>query len=181
MNHLQMAHLIMEQTVQPGDHVADMTLGNGHDMRKLLKLCGAEGQFTGFDIARPAIDAAEKIAEEFPGYRIRLHHRSHARCEDMQPFRCAVYNLGYLPGSDKSITTKAESTLASLENMIPKMLPGGRICVTAYRTHDGGKEAAALLDWLQTQDTIQVRTWQLVPDDGHCPILYVIQHREVRR
>ena len=49
-----------------------------------------------------------------------------------------TFNLGYLPGSDKSIQTHAESTEEALAASIQLLSPGGYLCVTAYRGHSGG-------------------------------------------
>jgi hypothetical protein len=178
MNHLQMAHLLMEITVQPGDHVVDMTLGNGHDMKKLLSLCTDQGRFTGFDIAEEAIRRCSEIARLYPDYSIDLRHESHVHCDDLAPFRFAVYNLGYLPGSDKTVTTKADSTIESLTKLRAKIQSDGRISLTAYRTHDKEEEANALACWFSSQSLYRVYSWQRVPDDGHAPIVYMLTPEE---
>lgn len=180
MNHIQMAHLLMEAFIKPGDHVLDMTLGNGHDMQKLLGLCGPSGMLTGFDIAAEAIARCREIAAGFPGYSIELKHKCHAECGDIAPFRFAVYNLGYLPGSDKTVTTRAETTIRSVQTLLPKMQEDGMICITAYRTHDNNKEADQLHAWLSEQTLASVRSWARLPDDGHSPILYALYNKENR-
>lgn len=178
MNHLKMAHLLMEAVIREGDHVVDMTLGNGHDLRKLLSLCGPCGKVTGFDIAAQAIQNCTKVVGEFPDHTVDLRHTSHEHCEDLAPFTFAVYNLGYLPGSDKTITTRAESTLRSLTRLLPKLEPNGLICITAYRAHDQNKESDALRNWLADRKDLRVRSWQILPDDGHSPILYAVERKE---
>lgn len=178
MNHLKMVHLLMEQTIRPDDHVLDMTLGNGHDMKKLLSCLEDGAKLTGYDISESALTTCRSIAEQYPEITADLRLDSHEHCENVDPFRFAVYNLGYLPGSDKKVTTRAASTIASLKTLLPKLLPDGMICVTAYRTHDGAEEANALRDWLLSQKEVSVRSWQRLPDDGHAPILYVLYKEE---
>ena len=53
-----------------------------------------------------------------------------------------VYNLGYLPGSDRSITTQTADTVASLRGAQVRTARGGLVCVTVYVGHEGGKEEA---------------------------------------
>lgn len=45
------------------------------------------------------------------------------------------YNLGWLPGGDKSITTKLEDTLKSIEGAKPLVKHGGMISIMLYRGH----------------------------------------------
>ena len=47
----------------------------------------------------------------------------------------ARYNLGWLPGGDKSITTKLEDTLESIEAAKRLVKHGGMISVMLYRGH----------------------------------------------
>lgn len=47
----------------------------------------------------------------------------------------ARYNLGWLPGGDKSITTKLEDTLESIEAAKRVVKHGGMISVMLYRGH----------------------------------------------
>jgi hypothetical protein len=49
-----------------------------------------------------------------------------------------VYNLGYCPGGDHSITTKSETTIESLKSVAQKLRRGGLISVCCYRGHPEG-------------------------------------------
>lgn len=48
---------------------------------------------------------------------------------------CVRYNLGWLPGGDKSITTELEDTLESIEAAKRLVKSGGMISVMLYRGH----------------------------------------------
>ena len=54
-----------------------------------------------------------------------------------------VYNLGYLPGSDKLLTTKTSSTLLSVEKALSLIAPNGAISITCYPGHEEGKKEEA--------------------------------------
>ena len=58
----------------------------------------------------------------------------------------AMYNLGFLPRSDKRITTSAASTLASLESAATLLVPQGLLAVHAYGGHPGGLEELEAVD-----------------------------------
>ena len=62
--------------------------------------------------------------------------------------KAVIFNLGYLPGGDKTVTTRAETTLAAVESAMGLLCPDGLICITMYSGHPEGKrEKAALLDF----------------------------------
>ena len=68
-----------------------------------------------------------------------------------------VYNLGYLPGGEKSKTTMDATTLESLENAQKLVMVGGGISVTCYPGHAAGKiEEKAVLEWAEKLDP---KTW----------------------
>ena len=50
----------------------------------------------------------------------------------------AIYNLGYLPGSDKNFITRKETTEKSLFLVIQKLKVEGLLSVTTYSGHEGG-------------------------------------------
>lgn len=46
---------------------------------------------------------------------------------------CLVYNLGFLPDENKNLTTKASSTLTSLNCGFNKLKKGGLVTIEVYR------------------------------------------------
>lgn len=50
-----------------------------------------------------------------------------------------VFNLGYLPGGDKKITTRADSTCEAMRSALSLLRPGGALIVTIYGGHPAGK------------------------------------------
>ena len=69
----------------------------------------------------------------------------------MQNIDLIAYNLGYLPGGDKEITTKAESTIKSCENALRTLSPSGLLSITVYPAHpQGAVESKKLFEWLES-------------------------------
>ena len=69
-----------------------------------------------------------------------------------QSFDCILFNLGYLPGSDKMIITTAKDTLSALNQSQRLLKENGALFVTAYRQHEGGQdEANAVETWMHEQ------------------------------
>ena len=64
------------------------------------------------------------------------------------PVAVAMYNLGFLPGGDRTLVTRKETTLISLSAALNALAPGGLLVVHAYGGHPGGRdEAEAVEAW----------------------------------
>lgn len=148
--------------MQPGDYVVDATCGNGRDSLVLahLALTSTEGLLFGLDIQESAIAATQARlhtaldAKTFA--RVHLYQQSHSHFPEIiapETVQLIVYNLGYLPGGDKTRTTRVDTTLASLKSAMGLLQHGGCISLTAYPGHtEGAKEREVLLDFLSTLD-----------------------------
>ncbi len=134
----------------------DGTCGNGHDTLFLAKELAAlrpGGGFhlLGFDVQEAALAATRarlKAANALEG--VRLLREGHECLAGFLPedavCAAAVYNLGFLPGSDKRLTTRAGTTLAALRAVADILAPGGVLSVHAYAGHPGGQEEATAVD-----------------------------------
>lgn len=142
----------LRQVVQPGDTVIDATLGNGHDTCMLAELVGENGRVIGFDVQPSAVESTRRALQE-QGFldRCELHCTGHQHIVEYvtSPVRAAVFNLGWLPGGDKSITTHWETTRTAIAAALSLLMPMGVCTVCAYPGHAAGdEERAALMDWL---------------------------------
>lgn len=62
--------------------------------------------------------------------------------------KAAIFNLGFLPGSEKELITTAETTLPALKQSLELIRAGGVLVIVAYTGHQGGKEECQqVLDW----------------------------------
>ena len=181
----QLVHALLEMYVQPGDRVLDATCGNGHDTAFLAAQCGASGRVLAIDVQESAVQATmRRIREAGLSDRVDLHQSSHDNEALLAawdgPLRCAVFNLGYLPGSDKTVTTLPETTIRA-HDLVSRMLePGGAIVTTVYIGHPGGSEEAdALLAWAQNLDGGQwsVARHEWINQDSSSPFILIIQRR----
>ncbi len=67
--------------------------------------------------------------------------------------RAIVFNLGYLPGGDKSNTTRTDTTLQAVQDSLDLLMPEGLLCVTMYSGHpEGANEKRALLSYAEGLD-----------------------------
>lgn len=159
-NHLDYAKGLWQKIVIPGDVIIDATCGNGHDLVYLahLALTPLSGWIIGIDIQQKAIDKTkELITQVLPAplqNRIQLHLQSHETFPQTSTApSLIVYNLGYLPGGEKSITTQFSSTLESIKNAQSLIKAGGVISITCYPGHpEGSIEERQILQYCSQQD-----------------------------
>lgn len=163
--------------VQPGDTAVDATVGNGHDTLFLAQRVGPQGQVWGFDVQAQALQTAgDQLHAAGFAPRVQLIQQGHQHLSDVLPDRvrghvaAVMFNLGYLPGSDKRLTTQADTTLTALHASLAWLRPGGVLSVLAYRGHAGGlQEADRVLDWM-TSHADQLRM-EIIESPG--PVLYL--------
>lgn len=153
-SHLDLAHAYWTRLVCPGDTAIDATCGNGFDTLKLASLLKEGGHVIAIDIQPDAIEQTrlrlEEHAAKQPLAKVSLYTQSHVEFPHLNhaSVRLIVYNLGYLPRSDKAIKTQASSTLASVQTALDLIMPGGAISITLYPGHlEGMEEQTALLQW----------------------------------
>lgn len=139
----------------PWPVAVDGTAGNGHDTLFLARRVGAHGLVHAFDVQPGALArTAERLAAQGLDERVVLHGRGHEELaaalasQGAWPPRitAAMFNLGFLPGSDRSVTTRSETTLTALEALLPLVMPGGVVSLHVYAGHPGGADEAAALD-----------------------------------
>lgn len=180
---LQFAHCLIRQHVRPGDTVIDGTAGNGHDTCLLAECVGEGGCVWAFDIQPQALAAtAARLAERGLSQQVRLIHAGHERLAEWvtQPARLAVFNFGYLPGSDKSITTQSETSVAALNAALAQLADGGLLLAVVYSGHEAGKaEARAIGEWVQSlpQAQFQVLHYQFTNQRNVPPFLLAVEKR----
>jgi tRNA A58 N-methylase Trm61 len=146
----ELAHLLVERCLKPGDRAIDATVGNGHDTLFLARLVGPGGRVDGFDLQTAAIERTRIKTSELP--QVRLHAMGHERIGELVagPVDAVMFNLGYLPSGDKSVITLPSSTLPALESSAKLLGGGGILTVVVYPGHEGGaEEAEAVTRWFQ--------------------------------
>lgn len=140
-----------------GDNAIDATMGNGFDTLFLANCVGKDGQVYAFDLQKEAVAVTENLlTAEGVSDRVQLIEEDHARMalcivpNTSKKISCVMFNLGYLPGSDKSIQTVSDSTILALDAAIELLARPGIISILAYTGHAGGREEAeAVKSWVK--------------------------------
>jgi SAM-dependent methyltransferase len=146
---------MVEAVLKPGGLAIDATCGNGHDTGFLARLTGPHGTVVAIDVQADAI-AEARLRIEAAGMddgRVRFVHGCHTAMGDHVAAGAAdvvMFNLGYLPGGDHALTTRAETTPVALDAAALALRPGGLLVVTCYPGHpEGAAEADAVADWMR--------------------------------
>jgi tRNA A58 N-methylase Trm61 len=185
---LLFAKHIVEQTVKTGETAVDATVGQGHDTLMLARLVGDKGRIYGFDIQAEALRAAQnKVIEKLGSDGMMTwNHLSHENMLETIPIEChghiaaVMFNLGYLPKLDHTITTLPHSTLAALAAASQLLRSGGVITIVAYTGHEGAQdEADAVERWasLLPQKQFNVLSYRYINQQNHPPFLIVIEKK----
>lgn len=154
----EQVHLELEKTIRPGDTVIDATAGNGHDTLAKARLVGSSGKVIAIDRQAAAIASTRSrlqengqlaVCELIEGDHANILHALLAK--HRASVAAITFNLGYLPGGEKTITTSPISTLRALDAAKSLLKDGGILLVTAYRGHSGGlAEAKEVAIWMRS-------------------------------
>tara|TARA_B100001564_G_scaffold201176_1_gene169180 strand:- start:257 stop:823 length:567 start_codon:yes stop_codon:yes gene_type:complete len=177
-------HHILKNHLQEGDRIIDATAGNGYDTLFLAKQVGRSGKVIAIDIQDCAIRSTrEKLESAGLIDRVRLVADDHSVAleklitNNVGMVAAITFNLGYLPGSDKSIQTRAENTEEALAASIQLLSPGGYLCVTAYRGHSrGAVEAETVETFMRKSQSEGHAVDRHQPESSNSPpILWVLR------
>ncbi|MBU5590691.1 class I SAM-dependent methyltransferase [Clostridium sp. MSJ-4] len=141
-----LSHKIIKDNINNFNVAIDATLGNGNDSDFLSEHFK---KVYSFEIQHEAILSYKE--KSIPN--VILIEESHEFIKSHVEDRvdCIMYNLGFLPGGDKSITTKWDSTLTSIEQGLELLNPGGIISLAIYSGHpEGKKEKEELLKYVSS-------------------------------
>lgn len=132
----------------------DATLGNGHDFIYLMDQVAPLGFVYGIDIQPISIMRLSEIlsAKYAPErYTLILDNHANVKKHITHPHIDYVcFNLGYLPGGEKFITTNALDVQKSLQDLLPLLSPEGFISLVFYPGHVLGRiEKNMLFEYLK--------------------------------
>ncbi|KPK32710.1 MAG: hypothetical protein AMS24_03400 [Chlamydiae bacterium SM23_39] len=160
---ITISHKYWKDLLKPNDNVIDATCGNGYDSLFLSSII-KKGFLFCIDIQKKAIENTYSLLKEKKCFlkNIFLLNCSHTFFSPLiknHPIKLITYNLGYLPGFNKKVTTKANTTLLSLKNALPLITPNGAISIMCYTGHAEGKiEKKQIFSFLSTLSPISYTT-----------------------
>ncbi len=168
--------------VRPGGTVVDFTMGNGHDTLWLAEQVGENGKVYAFDIQPKALESSEKLLRESgcpQNYTLILDSHANVERYVKEPICAGMFNLGYLPGSDKSVTTLRESTMKAVEGALRLLEDDGGLLIAVYPGHEEGSLEGKMLDeYFATLDRKKICVSKLmIVNSPTSPFFFLVEKR----
>ncbi|WP_226656156.1 class I SAM-dependent methyltransferase [Pseudalkalibacillus hwajinpoensis] len=184
---LPFTRTLLEAVLTEGDIAIDGTCGNGHDTLFLAESVGKSGKVYGFDIQQEAIKSTEKrLVDAEQSSQVSLFHESHASINHqidshhVGNVSAAIFNLGYLPGGDKSIVTRPEETIQAVSDILKLLRSGGLLILVVYPGHPEGKMESEKVTKFTTglnQSDYQVLKYQFINQINDPPYILAISKK----
>lgn len=180
INALGISRKYAKSHVQSGDIVADATMGRGRDTLLLSQLVGDSGLVYAFDVQEEAIRGTQQLLDKNDCSNAELIKDTHENMEKyINPgLSCVMFNLGYLPGGNHQIHTKAESSIAALKAAMRLIVNKGIILIVIYHGGDTGyEEKDQIIKYCQSidQKIFTVEMTSYINQKGDPPIFICIQ------
>ena len=178
---LQYAQQLLKDSIAEGDTVVDATAGNGHDTLFLAQLVGDEGQVYAFDVQKEAVDATlHRLLDHSLEHRALVLNKGHEEVSNfvLKPVAAAIFNLGYLPGSNHDIITKPSTTIQAIEELLKLLKVGGLIVLVIYHGHPGGKEERdSVIDYVRKlpQKYVHVLKYEFLNQQNDPPFVIALE------
>lgn len=183
---INLAQQSIEKVLLPGDYAIDATMGNGHDTLFLARIVGEQGKIFGFDIQSDALELTRaRLKRNRVSVPVSLNLCSHGELLRCIPniyigkIKAIMFNLGYLPGSNKRIQTTSKETVKALSEALILLSATGCISIVVYTGHPGGlEEAKAVKNWVKNVPEEKFK-WEITVPSEQCnpPELIVISPR----
>lgn len=124
-------------------HIAvDFTCGHGNDT---LFLAQHFDQVYAFDIQKEAIEDSKLRCQEYNN--ITFIHDSHENIlKYVKTLNAGIFNCGYLPNGDKTITTSASILIPTLQQAFSILESKGILVLVLYPGFPQGKQEAMLVE-----------------------------------
>lgn len=148
---VEFSHYLINEFYKRNSHkdltFIDATCGMGNDSLYMASLLNNRGKIICYDIQEIAICKTKELLLN-NNYNNGIYHlTSHENFLENHA-DLIIYNLGYLPTCDKSITTTSSTTLNSLKNAlnITSNNDDYLIIIVIYPGHEEGKIESELID-----------------------------------
>ena len=149
-----LARNFIKDGISKGAFVIDATVGRGFDTEYLCELVGDTGEVLGFDIQEEAIQSTkERLEERGLKQRARLvldSHANMAQYAEPDSVDGIMFNFGYLPKGDHTISTNPKTSIQAIEAGLSLLKQGGVMSLCIYHGKDTGiEERDVILEYLQ--------------------------------
>jgi hypothetical protein len=174
-------HFILTH-LKEGDVAVDFTMGNGHDTEFLSKTVGESGHVFAFDVQEQALASTSEHLRKVgcpDNYTLILDSHHNVKKYVDVPIKAGMFNLGYLPGSDKKVTTMRTTTLPAIEAAIELMDRDAIILVAVYPGHaEGDAEGKEICEYLSSLSRYKVCATRInILNSPTSPFFIIIENK----
>ena len=183
---LSLHKYFLSSHLKKGGVAVDFTMGNGHDTEYLCRsVYGGEsmpGHIYAFDVQRQALESTEKLLTESgcpENYTLILDSHENAESYVKEKICAGVFNLGWLPGSDKTVPTKRESTRKAIDAAVRLTDHGGILLIAVYPGHEEGRlEGEMIYDMLSqiSRFELSVSRFQII-NSPSSPYFFIAERK----
>lgn len=139
---VDIAHDMLLENIKESDIAIDFTCGSGNDSKFL---CDHVKHVHSYDIQIEALNEAKELLKDYQN--VSFYHKSHFYFdEDVQSFDKGIFNLGYYPKGDKSITTNGFEVVETLKKACCYLNHDGKILVVCYPGFEAGMNESILVE-----------------------------------
>jgi len=142
-------HEVIKKFIGRNSIIIDATCGNGHDTKYLANIANKGHVYT-FDIQQIALNNAQKTCIDLKN--ITFINDGHENLDNYvdDKIDLVIFNLGYLPNYDQTITTTANTTIIAITKAMKLLKKSGCIIITIYTEHDNYLEANEIEKYVRT-------------------------------
>jgi len=153
----------------------DMTCGRGNDTLFLAELFE---KVYAFDIQKEAIESTRVKTKDFDN--VILINDSHEKVDEYikEGIDVVMYNLGYLPKGDHTVTTTYKSSIGSIKKTLNLLNKNGIITIIIYPGHpEGLTESIEITNYLKTlnQKEYEVLKYEFINQINMPPYAYIVE------
>ena len=185
-NLTHVAQEFVKVVLKESEWAIDATAGNGYDTVFLAGLVGKKGRIVAIDQQDEAVESTRRRVEQAGLDNVEVVNGCHSHLSAMIPEEghgsvgAVMFNLGYLPGGNKKVITKGETTERAIRSALSLLRPGGILTVLAYVGHEGGLQEEAIVReiWNQLLPTeFTIHLGYANPPSEKSPRLFVARRR----
>ena len=175
-----MAQQAVGEVLTGGETVVDATVGNGFDTSFLAETVGETGRVIGFDLQARAIESTTRRLNAGGFANVELKEQNHAELRtvvEAETATAVMFNLGFLPRSDKTVVTTATSSMLAIAAALEVLKQHGILTILAYRGHDGGQEEYDAVNRLLQgyAEQYDLQRIDSVPPRQTSPVLFILR------
>ncbi len=165
---VDIAHDILQSYIKDNCIAVDFTMGQGYDTLFFAQNKHVQQVFA-FDIQQDALQQTkQKLQECGVNQKVMCILDGHEHCKQyIESFDIGVFNFGYLPKGDASITTQLVTSKQAVEQALSLLQKHGCLVLVLYPGHEQG-----------VQESLYFDTWTQTLSSKYYSVLYLKMHNK---